>query len=469
MKTSRKYIYRLFIWGVTALLFSSCQLANKYESPAVDTQNLFRGKDTTDTTSIANIPWQQYFNDAALRSLIEEALRNNYDLRIAVTRIKQGEANLTMARAAYFPDIALVGQVQEARHSFENGKKKVLGYHAETYTLGISATWEADIWGKLNRQSRAQYAQYLNSQAYYRLVATSLIANIATSYYTLLAMDKQLEITKETVVLLEETAETMEALKNAGMLNAAAVEQSKSLLYGTQTTIPDLENQVRQLENSIAIMLGRKPDSVYRNSIDVQILPAELKYGVPVQMLTKRPDIQQAELAFRSAFELTNAAQASLYPSLTLNTGSVIGLGSSTLSNFFKPENIILNLLGGITQPIFAKKQLTGQLKIRKAQQEEALLTFEKTVLSASEEVSNILYTYEQSQRKNTTRDLQIESLNKAVEYTHELLKAGVANYTEVLTAEQNLLQAQLSQVNDKLEQLQATVNLYRALGGGVE
>ena len=467
MKANRKYIYRFFIMGMVVLLFSSCQLVNKYESPEVNSQNLFRGGNPADTTTIADIPWSEYFKDEGLRALISEGLTNNFDLRVAATRIKQAEANLTMARMAYFPDVALVGQVQQTRFSMGNTGKDVLGYHNETYTLGISATWEADIWGKLNRQKRAQYAQFLNSHAYRNLVRTSLIANIATTYYTLLAMDEQLKITKETVKLMEESTETMQALKDAGMLNAAAVEQSKALLYGTQTSIPDLESQIRQMENSLSVMLGRKPDAVYRTSISTQTVPTELKYGVPVQMLAKRPDVQQAELAFRSAFELVNAAQASLYPSITLNTGSLIGYSATTLSKFFRPENIIANILGGITQPIFAKKQLTGQLKIRKAQQEEALLTFEKTVLSASQEVSNILYTYESSLRKNNTRSMQIESLEKAVDYTQELLKAGVANYTEVLNAQQSLLQSQLGQVNDKLDQLQATVNLYRALGGG--
>jgi multidrug efflux system outer membrane protein len=469
---NKKYIKGVILLGLTASIgFSSCQVVNKYKSPEVDTQDLYRGVDPTDTTTIANISWREYFKDPILQALIEEGLDKNYDLQIAYTRIQQAEANLGMARAAYFPSVALVGQVNQNRSSVSpitGDNKKVLGYHNTNYTLGISAAWEADIWGRMNRQSRASYAQFLASEAYRDLVQTSLISNIATSYYSLLALDEQLRVTKENIELLKESTSTMEAMKEAGLLNGAAVEQSKSLLYGTQVTVPSLEDQIRQLENAISLLLGRKPGSVLRSTIKSQDVPNEMQFGVPVQMLAKRPDVRQAELAFRSAFELKNAAQASFYPTISLTTG-MIGFGTqNTLSNFFKPENIIASIVGGLTQPIFAKKQLITQLKVAKAQEQESFLNFEKTVLSASKEVSDILYTYESSLSKNEIRSKQVESLGTSVYFTQELLKAGEANYLDVITAQQNLLQAQLGQVSDKLEQLQATVNLYRALGGGV-
>lgn len=383
MTKNKKYIKGAILLGLTVSIgFSSCQITNKYKAPEYDSENLFRGENPTDTATIANIPWKEYFSDPILQALLEEGIDKNYDLQIAFTRIKQAEASLGTARAAYFPNVALVGQVSQNRSSIDNtGKKDVLGYHSEDYTLGISATWEADIWGKLNRQSRSSYALFLSSHAYKNLVQTSLIANIATSYYSLLALDEQLRITKETSKLLGESANTMQALKDAGLLNGAAVEQSKALLYGTQTNIPALESQVRQLENTLCLLLGRKPSPVLRSSLANQNVASSLEYGVPMQMLALRPDVQQAELSFRSAFELTQAAYASFYPSITLTSG-LVGFGAqNTLAQFFKPEHIIANLIGGLTQPIFAKKQLTGQLKIRKAQQEEALLTFEKTVL----------------------------------------------------------------------------------------
>lgn len=468
---TRKYIKGIVLLGAISIGLSSCQVINPYKSPKVDPKDLFRDTESSDTTTIANISWREYFSDPLLQTLINEGLNNNFDLQIASTRIKQAEAGLSIARAAYFPNIALAGQVNHSRSSADkNGENKdVLGYHHTTYNLGIAASWEADIWGKLNRQSRARYAQFLASHSYRNLVQTSLIANIATTYYSLLALDEQLKITKETIVLLEENTQTMQAMMDAGMLNRAAVNQSKGLLYNTKISVPSLEAQIRALENALCLMLGRRPGAIDRSSIQTQIVPAELNYGVPVQMLAKRPDVQQAELGFKAAFELTNAARASFYPSITLNTGSMIGYYSTTLSQFFKPENILANILGGVTQPLFARKQLIGQLKVAKAQQEEALLTFEKTVLSASQEVSNILYTYESSLKKNENRDKQVEAMDTAVSDTKMLLQQGKANYTEVLTAEQNLLQAQLGKVSDKLEQLQASVNLYRALGGGTK
>lgn len=462
------YIKGLVLLGlIVSIGLTSCQVSNQYKSPEVNTDSLVRDKLSADTTTIADIPWREYFKDAVLQGLIEEGLQNNFDLRIAVTRIQQAEANLGMAKAAYFPNVSLVGQVEHSRSSNGNNGKDVLGYHSTTYTLGVSTSWELDIWGKLNRQSKAKYAQFLNSHAYHNLIKTSLIANIATSYYSLLALDEQLKITKETVVLLDESTATMQDLMDAGMLNAASVEQSKSLLHSTRITIPDLESQIWQMENSISTLLGRKSAHVARTTISDQVIVSQLAYGVPIQLLAKRPDVEQAELDFRSAFELTNAARAAFYPSITLTSG-MIGYGANTLSNFFKPENIFASIIGGLTQPLFARKQLTGNLKITKAQQQEALLAFEKTVLSAGEEVSNILYSYKASISKNEIRESQISSLNNAVDFTQELLKAGEANYTEVLTAEQNLLQAQLGKVSDKLEQLQYSVDLYKALGGGI-
>lgn len=471
----RKYTKGAILLGVILSMgFTSCGVfnTNKYKSPDVDTEALFRGENPTDTTSIANIPWREYFTDPALQALIDEGLNKNYDLQIAVTRIRQAEASLYVAKSAYFPTVALAGQVDHTRTSVSKGKERILGYDAGTkYSLGVVVQWEADIWGKLSSKTKAQYAQFVSTHAYRNLVQTSLIANIATSYYSLLALDEQLRVTKETIGLLEQSTRTMQAMMEAGMtgVNRAAVKQSEGLLYSTKVSVPNLEMQINQLENSLSLMLGRKPGAIARTSISNQAVPSQLAFGVPAQMLAKRPDVLQAEMGFRSAFEMKNAAQRSLYPSITLSSGMVGFATANTLSQFFKPENLLANIVGGLTQPLFAGNQLRGQLRVAKAQQQEALLTFEKTVLSASQEVSNILYTFDTSLRKNDDRTKQVESLNIAVDDTKKLLISGEANYTEVLQAEQSLLQAQLGQVSDKLEQLQATVNLYRALGGGVE
>ena len=468
MKVNRLKITGIIIPGVIlAIMMQSCGVAKQYTSPKIETEKLIRYDASMDTLTIADIPWQEYFTDSLLQKLITEGLEQNLDLQMAVTRISQAEANLSIARAAFFPSVDLVGNVSHYRNSNGNDGRKVLGYHGEQYTLAISTSWELDIWGKLNNQSKARYAQFMNTHAYRNLVQTSLIANIATSYYSLLALDEQLRIIHETVELLEETTATMEAMMQAGLLNGASVQQSKALLYNTRINIPELESQIRRIENSISLMLGRNPEAIQRTKFEEQVISANPGFGIPVHMLSRRPDVQQAELSFRSAFELTYAAKAMFYPALTLGTGSSIGYQTTALSDFFKPENIFANILGGLTQPVFNRNRLKGNLKIAEAQREEALLNFKQTVLNAGKEVSDILFSMDASFQKNETRIMQVEALSVSVMFTQELLKAGEADYTEVLLSEQNLLQAKMSQVNDKLEQLHYNTMLYKALGGG--
>ena len=260
----------------------------------------------------------------------------------------------------------------------------------------------------------------------------------------------------------------MQALKDAGQITAAGVEQSKALLYNTKLSVFDLESRIRQQENAICVLIGRTPGAITRGSINDQIIPSTMNGNVSVRTLANRPDVKQAELSLQSAYALTDAAKAAFYPSLSINTLSV-GFAAGGVSNFFSPANLAAEIIAGITQPIFSRGQLKGNLKITKAQQDEALLTFSNTLLVAGQEVSDILYSYKSLVSKNEWRDKQVESLTKSVDYTQELLKAGEANYTEVLSAQQNLLSAQLSKVNDKLDQLTQSVSLYKALGGGVQ
>lgn len=471
-----KYIKGMVLSGLIALIgMPSCQVMNKYKSPEIDSSNLFRDENPVDTATIANIPWREFFADPYLQAYIGEALDNNFDMLIVQERIKQAEAALGMARAAYFPEVALTAQVDQTRLSNADPltgmpkERNTLAYHKETYSLGIVASWELDIWGKLNRQSKAKYAQMLNSYAGRNLIQTSLVSNMANTYYSLLALDEQLAVTNNMIALMRENLETMEALKEAGMTTGAAVEQTRAALSSAKTSIPELESSIRQLENAMCTMLGRKPGRISRTTIGEQNVAMELAHGIPAQMLARRPDVNQAELEFRSAFELTQAAKASFYPSINLTSGLIGYSTTNGLSNFFKPENLFSSIAGGLTQPIFARKQLITQYKVAKSDQQIALLTFEKTVLTAGQEVSDILYTYESSLRKNKDREIQVESLVKAVDYTQELLKAGEATYLEVLSAQQGLLEAQLDQVSDKLQQLQSASDLYRALGGGVD
>lgn len=462
--------WQVLLIALVATSLTSCQsYKNLHETPQLDTRGMIRdgGEDQGDTTTIADIPWQEYFEDTRLQALISKGIENNFDLRIALSRIKQAEADLVMAKGALAPGLSAGAGIDHTRTSSgDNGEKDILGYTTNQNSLGFSASWEIDLWGKLNSQSKASYANLLNSYQYRKLVQTELVAGIANIYYNLLVLDKQLQITKETAILLQENAETMLALQKAGQQNAAAVEQSNALLYSTQLSIPGIEIQIREQENALCVLLGRNPGPIERTSIDDQSVPSGFDHGVPVRQLSGRPDVKQAELDVLAAYATTDAARAAFYPSLTISSSS-IGWASGYFSDFFKPENIAASLVAGLTQPIFNKKEIKGNLQIARAQQEKALLTFQYTLLSAGQEVSDILYGYHASLSKNDYRVKQIASLKNAVDYTRDLLIAGEANYTEVLSAQQDLLSAQLNQVDDKLEQLTYSVNLYKALGGG--
>lgn len=461
---------RIVLYPMLVLAFTSCQFLNKYKAPEYNPEGLYGDVQVVDSATIATTPWLEYFQDPFVRSLIDEGLENNFDLKIAVERIKIAEAYLMAGKLDYLPSLSLAGSYQFGRRSIDaHGNKDVLGVKNNQYSLGLATSWEIDVWGKINRQNRSKKAQFLSSIESKYAIQTALIANIANSYYALLSLDSQLKVTKAMVGLIEETTHIMEIMMNSGLQTAAAVEQSKALLYGTQSSIPTLEYNIKAMENTLCTLIGRTPGKIERGELSEQIVPEDMAYGVPAQMLANRPDVRAAELSFRSAFELTNVAQASFYPSISLSSG-MLGYGSTELSRFFKPENLIATLIGNLTQPIFARGQLKANLKVAKANQEIALLTFEQTVLSAGTEVCNILNQFEYSLKINRTRALQIESLKKSVEFTQKLLKGGlVTSYIEVINAQQSLLNAELSQVSDKLTQLQCTVNLYRALGGGVE
>lgn len=462
---------RILLVVVIALGIVSC---GNYKAltkvPETDVKTMVR-QDThgsSDTLKLSSIPWKSYFPDEKLQQLIAEGLTNGYNMKVALTRIEQADAALYMSKSALLPSVSAAARVDHTRRSTGANGKDIFGYVSNVNTLGISASWEADLWGKLSSQTKSKYAAYLNTLEYKKLIQTTLISTIAKSYYSLLAYDEQLRTTKETIILLTKSAETMQALKDAGQQTAAAVEQSKALLYNTQLSVFDLESKIRQQENAICVLIGRTSGTIDRNIMTNQQVPATMNMGIELSTLANRPDVKQAELSLQSAYALTDAAKAAFYPSFSISTLSV-GLAAGGFARFFKPANLAAEIAGGLTQPIFMKGQLKANLRITQAQQQEALLTFTNTLLVAGQEVSDILFSYQSLVRKTEWREKQLESLLKSADYTQELLRAGEASYTEVLTAQKDLLAAQLSKTNDKLDQLTQSVNLYKALGGGVE
>lgn len=461
--THTQYKKYSFLPVLITLAFTSCKVTEPYQSPKISTELLYRDLSVTDTATLADMPWKDVFNDLQLQKLISEGISNNIDLQIAYTRIQQAEAYYQQSRATTLPSITANAGITVNKLSDGQGGGFI--NNTRVYQLGLGSSWEADLWGKFKSTKRANLAALLQNKAYSRAVQTRLIATIANYYYSLLALDRQLAITEQTVKNWIQSVETMRALKEAAVVTGAAVVQSEANRYAVEVTIPDLKQRIRETENALSMVLGRVPGVIERSDLDQQTVPEALAAGVPAQLLSRRPDVQQAEYNFRYYFENTNIARTYLYPALTITASG--GLSNTGLQNFFNAGSIFGNLAGGITQPVFNRRINKTRLEVARAAQEEALLSFKSTLLTAGQEVSDAMSAYQSADEKTSTRAKQLESLQKSIEYTRELLKYGSANYTEVLNAQQSYLGAQLNQVNDRVQQLQAVVDLYRALGGG--
>lgn len=448
--------------GVAATM-SSCNIYKQYDRPDVNTQGLYRdpvsNTDTlvSDTTNMADLPWEQVFTDPQLQSLIRLGLERNTDLQTAVLRVQEAQASLMSSRLSYLPSLGL--SPQGGVSSFDKSKA---GWN---WSLPVVASWELDLFGKLLNAKRAAKASLMQSEAYKQAVQTQVIAAIANYYYTLLMFDKQLEISEQTVILWGENVETMKALKTAAVVNEAGVVQSEANYYMVVASVADLKNQIREIENSLSLLLRQAPQKIVRGKFSQQKLPSELHAGVPVQLLANRPDVKAAEMALAGTFYNANEARAAFYPQLSIS--GTFGWTNQAGGMIVNPGKMIASAVGSLTQPLFYRGANIARLKIAKAQQEEALLSFEQAVLNAGGEVSNALDLYQTAQEKLIQRTKQINSLVKSVEYTQQLLTLGNSTYLEVLTAQQSLLGAQLSGVSDEYQKMQAVVNLYHALGGG--
>jgi len=457
----------LLFLGISIAL--SCKVTKPYQQPAGLTTNvLYRDQNTQDTVTIANMPLEQIFTDTILKGLIKEGLSQNLNLKIAVQKIYEAQAAFGQTKAAFLPNLSANASVTRSKQSnaaldFPPGSG--INTLTTTYQLGLSTTWEADIWGQLSSSKKSAYANLLQTDAAKRAVQTQLIADIANNYYSLLALDKELEITTQTMQNRMKDVETMKTLKEAAVVNGAAVVQSEANRYAAEVAIPDIKRSIRETENALDILLGRASGPINRGKLDDQKPITDLQTGVPSQLLKNRPDVQQAEFAFRSSFENTNVARTYFYPAFTITASG--GYSNLQLKDFFI-NSIFYNIAAGLTQPIFNRGINKARLKTAQAQQKEAMYNYQQTVLTAGAEVSNALYSYQSAREKDSSRAMQISALEKSVDYTQQLLRySSATNYTDVLTSEQSLLAAQLSGVNDKLQQLQAIVNLYRALGGG--
>ena len=458
----------IIILGLAALSLSSCKtLYGKYERPDVNTKGLVRDfasvTDTLavkDTTTFANIPWRSVFTDPQLQGLIEKGLANNVNLLNAALNVHMAEEQLKCAKLAFIPSLSFTPQ--GTLSSFDGAKT------TKTYSLPVSASWTVDLFGNLLSQKRSAQMALLQLQDYQVSVQTSLIANIANMYYTLLMLDKQVELVETMESLTKETWETMKVLKDtkAGY-RATSVQAAESSYYSVLTQKTDLLRQIRETENSLSLVLGEQAHGIARGKLENQSLPANFSTGVGIQLLNNRADVHAAEMNLAQCFYAVETARSKFYPSITI-TGTGAFTNSSGLG-LVNPGKMLLSAVGSLVQPIFQNGRLIAGLKVAKDQYQQAYNTWQNTVLAAGSEVSNALVLYNSSDEKSRIEAQQIEVLKKNVEDTRALMASAGSTYLEVITAQSSLLSVQLSKVADDFYKMQAVVNLYSALGGGAK
>lgn len=449
-----------------AAMMSSCHIYKAYDRPeAITTSGIYRdpasATDTlaSDTTNMGNLPWKEVFRDAKLQALIEEGLNNNVDVQAAALRVKEAKVMLTSAKLSYLPSINIAPQGTAT--SMDDGN------YVKAYTLPTVASWEFDLFGKILNSKRGQKVAYQKSQYSQQAVRSSIICGIANIYYSLLMLDRQVAITTETSDIYKENVRVMEAMKTAGMTTEAGVAQMRAASNQVDASLIDLKRQVRETENSLAILLGRAPQTIERTTLDEQVMPEKLMAGVPLQLLENRPDVKMAEMTLAAAYYSTNQARAAFYPGLTI-TGTAGWTNGSNIS-VSNPGVFLMQAMASLAQPIFNKGKLIANLKVTKAEEKIAQMNYQQTILKAGKEVSDALFLFYCQNKKLENDKVRVEQLNKAVIATKALFQSASATYLEVLTSQQSLLSAQLSEVADNFQRIQAVINLYSAVGGGRE
>lgn len=461
-------IQNIMIMGLAALALTSCKsLYGTYQRPNVNTRGIVRDSlsmtDTlvvTDTTCFGNMPWRSVFTDPQLQMHIERALTNNVDLLNAALNVKMAEAQLKTARLSFLPSFTFAPQGTIA--SWDGGKA------ISTYQLPVAASWNVDLFGNLLSQKRAAQIALLATKDYQTLVKTNIISGVANMYYTLLMLDKQLEIVNNMHELTKETWDKMKVLKDLGRgIRSTGVQSAEANYYAVEAKKTDLVRQIRETENALSLLMGQPAQSISRGRLENQALPTNLSTGIGIQLLANRPDVHAAEMQLAECFYGVETARSRFYPSLTIApTGMFTNSAGAAIIN---PGKWMLSAVGSLVQPIFQKGKIIAGLRVAEAQYEKAYNTWQNSILKAGNEVSNALVLYHSSDEKSKIEAKQIQTLQQNVEDTKLLLSQSSSTYLEVITAQQTLLNAQMAKITDDFHKMQAVVNLYQALGGGVK
>ena len=447
-----------------AVMLASCGIYTNYERPAqavADMDSLYRPEARPDTTrSIATLRWEELFTDTCLQQLIRQGLAANADLAVARLQVEEAQATLRQSKLAYLPSVQL--EPAGTLSSFDGQKTQ------KTYSVGASASWEIDLFGKLRNSKRQALASLLASDAYRQAMQTQVVATVADSYYALLMLDEQIRITEQTAESWREYVRSLSALMQAGQADRATLAQAEASRLAAESSLLSLQQQAIGQENALCVFVGLTPRRLERGTMDGQHFPSHLSVGVPLDLLSRRPDVRQAEANLMQAFYAINSAREAFYPSITLSgSAGWTNSGGAAVTN---PGAWLLQAVGSLVQPLFNRGQNLANLKIAKAQQEEAVLQFRQSLLDAGNEVNNALAQWQTARERIRLDNGQVEQLTITLGDTELLMENSAdTNYLQVLTARQSLLSAQLAVASDRYDEIQGVIELYHALGGGSE
>ncbi len=461
-----RIIYKGFAAAFIALTLTACAGRKVYECPNVIDEKLFRADQVpADSLSSANVSWRDIFTDATLQGHINKALSNNLDVRVAMQNVASAQAYLKQSKAAQLPTLSVGANYTRSTNSINAMGGMGERMYNNLWDLTGAASWETDIWGKLSAQRRASYASYLATVEAQKAVQSEVVATLATAYYQLLMLDEQKKVLEQTIDFRQKSLETTKSLKEAGSTTEVATKQIEALVYNAQAQLVTIANSIWALENTICVLLGEEPHAIERTTLAEQQFPTEFKQGYAAKLLQNRPDVARAELSLRNAFELTNVARAAFYPTLTLSARG--GISSTELDTWISAKSIFANFVAGLAQPILNRRQIRTQYEVQQIAQETALLNFKKVILSAGKEVADAMQNFSTQTEFIELKTKEMKAYQEATDYSKQLFDSGMVNYLEVITAEVNRLNAELSVANAQFTRMQYGITLYKALGGG--
>jgi multidrug efflux system outer membrane protein len=455
------------VFGLCALLPAGCAVGPNYHRPPVSAPETFRSENEISTNSFADLPWWRVFHDDTLQNLIRTALTNNYDLRIAVTRVEQAGAIAAQARAQFFPQVNYAGFAGTGQNVADNMPSPT-GTRGTVFGADANASWEIDLWGQIRRLNESARAQFLASREAQRDVTISLIAQVAQDYFQLLALDRQLEVARQSTNSFGESLKLFNEQLRGGVASKLETSSAEALMDSAAATVPELEQQIVLQENQLSVLLGRNPGAILREDTSLERqMPPDVPAGLPSALLERRPDIREAEQQLRSANAQVGVAVADFFPQLNL-TG-LFGGASPELSALTSGGDVAWSIAAGLTGPLFHGGQLRAQYAQARAIRDQFALQYQAAVLNAFQEVSDALISREKLADARTLQSRAVDDYKEAVKISMERYRLGNADYYEVLQEQQLLFPEEDSLVQTQLNQLLAVVQLYLALGGDWE